>query len=378
MQIRNLGGSGLRVSAVGLGCNNFGQRTDLETSRKVIHKAIDLGITLFDTADIYAGIGGSEKVLGEVLGDRRKDIVLATKFSKAMSTDGTKQGASRRYIMSAVEASLKRMKTDWIDLYQQHDYDPLTPIDETLRALDDLIRQGKVRYIGNSNFPAWRIAEAEYVARELGASRFVSCQDEYSLVVRDIEKDLLPAAQEYKLGLLPFFPLASGLLDRQIQARRGSARRHPLRQGAWPARPLRHAAQRGHRREASGVRAGTRPHHAGTGVLLAGRAAASLERHRRRHARRTGRAERESDRLDAERGRNCGGRRDYEVASPFRGASKMRTRNLEIPGSSFGRPGMTNLPPHRIALTGAPSGNTASAIALHDSAVRKEARIEIR
>ena len=221
MQIRNLGGSGLRVSAVGLGCNNFGQRTDLETSRKVIHKAIDLGITLFDTADIYAGMGGSETVLGAVLGDRRKDIVLATKYSKPMSNDGTKQGASRRYIMSAVEASLTRLKTDYIDLYQQHDYDPLTPIEETLRALDDLVRQGKVRYIGNSNFPAWRIAEAEYVARAMNVSRFVSCQDEYSLVVRDIEKDLLPAAQEYKLGLLPFFPLASGLLTGKYK--RGAA-----------------------------------------------------------------------------------------------------------------------------------------------------------
>jgi len=212
MQIRNLGGSGLRVSAVGLGCNNFGQRIDLEASRNVIHKAIDLGITLFDTADIYSNMGGSETVLGEVLGDRRKDIVLATKYSKAMAEDGTKQGASRRYIFQAVEASLKRLKTDYIDLYQQHDYDPLTPIEETMRALDDLVRQGKVRYIGNSNFPAWRIAEAEYVARAMNVGRFVSCQDEYSLVARDIEKDLLPAAQEYNLGLLPFFPLASGLL----------------------------------------------------------------------------------------------------------------------------------------------------------------------
>jgi aryl-alcohol dehydrogenase-like predicted oxidoreductase len=212
MQIRNLGGSGLRVSAVGLGCNNFGQRADLEASRKVIHRAIDLGITLFDTADIYSNMGGSETVLGAVLGDRRKDIVLATKYSKAMSNDGTKQGASRRYIMQAVEASLTRLKTDYIDLYQQHDYDPLTPIEETLRALDDLVRQGKVRYIGNSNFPAWRIAEAEYVARAMNVNRFISCQDEYSLVVRDIEKDLVPCAQAYNLGLLPFFPLASGLL----------------------------------------------------------------------------------------------------------------------------------------------------------------------
>ena len=212
MEIRNLGGSGLRVSAVGLGCNNFGQRTDLETSRKVIHKAIDLGITLFDTADIYAGRGGSETVLGEVLGHRRKDIVLATKYSKPMSEDGTRQGASRHYIMSAVEDSLRRLKTDYIDLYQQHDFDPLTPIEETLRALEDLIRQGKVRYIGCSNFPAWRIAEAQFTARGINTNAFVSCQDEYSLIVRDNEKDLFPAAQAYNLGILPFFPLASGLL----------------------------------------------------------------------------------------------------------------------------------------------------------------------
>ncbi|HLX17326.1 MAG TPA: aldo/keto reductase [Bradyrhizobium sp.] len=233
MQIRNLGGSGLRVSAVGLGCNNFGQRIDLEASRKVIHRAIDLGVTLFDTADIYAGLGGSETVLGEVLGDRRKDIVLATKFSKPMSKDGTRQGASRRYIMSAVEASLRRLKTDYIDLYQQHDYDPLTPIEETLRALDDLIRQGKVRYIGNSNFPAWRVAEAEHVARAINVNHFISCQDEYSLVVRDIEKELLPAARQYDLGLLPFFPLASGLLTGKYQ--RGAVAPEDTRFGKWPA-----------------------------------------------------------------------------------------------------------------------------------------------
>src|SRR6516164_9098770 len=233
MQIRNLGSSGLRVSAVGLGCNNFGQRVDLEGSRKVIHRALDLGITLFDTADIYAGMGGSETVLGTVLGDRRKDIVLATKFSKPMATDGTRQGASHRYIMSAVEASLPRLKTDYIDLYQQHDYDPLTPLDETLRALDDLIRQGKVRYIGNSNFPAWRIAEAEFTARAMNAPRFISCQDEYSLVVRGIEKDLLPAAQQYGLGLLPFFPLASGLLTGKYQ--RGAAAPEDTRFAKAPA-----------------------------------------------------------------------------------------------------------------------------------------------
>jgi aryl-alcohol dehydrogenase-like predicted oxidoreductase len=212
METRNLGGSGLRVSAVGLGCNNFGQRSDLETSRKIIHKAIDLGITLFDTADIYAGRGGSENVLGQVLGDRRKDIVLATKYAKPMADDGSKQGASRRYIMQAVEDSLRRLKTDYIDLYQQHDYDDLTPIDETLRALEDLIRHGKVRYIGCSNFPAWRVSEAQQIAKQINTHAFVSCQDEYSLLVRDIETDLLPMAQTYNLGLLPFFPLANGLL----------------------------------------------------------------------------------------------------------------------------------------------------------------------
>src|ERR1700742_2409618 len=233
MEIRKLGASGLRGSAVGIGCNNFGQRIDLEASRKVIHKALDLGVTLFDTADIYSNRAASEPIMGQVLGDRRKDIVLATKFSKPMATDGTKQGASRRYIMSAVEASLKRLKTDYIDLYQQHDYDPLTPIDETLRALDDLIRQGKVRYIGNSNFPAWRIAEAEHVARAMNTSRFISCQDEYSLVVRDIEKDLLPCAQEYGLGLLPFFPLASGLLTGKYK--RGSTAPDDTRFGKVPA-----------------------------------------------------------------------------------------------------------------------------------------------
>ncbi len=242
MQIRNLGGSGLRVSAVGLGCNNFGQRTDLETSRKVIHKAIDLGVTLFDTADIYAGMGGSETVLGEVLGDRRKDIVLATKYSKAMSNDGTKQGASRRYIMSAVEASLNRLKTDYIDLYQQHDYDALTPIEETLRALDDLVRQGKVRYIGNSNFPAWRIAEAEMSAREMNGDRFVSCQDEYSLVVRDIEKDLLPAAQAIQSRPAAVLSAGQRLADRKYK--RGAAVPDDTRFGKSPAMRERYVTPR--------------------------------------------------------------------------------------------------------------------------------------
>jgi len=209
---RNLGKSGLRVSVVGLGCNNFGIKLDVEGTRKVVHRALDLGITFLDTADQYGNMGGSESCLGEVLGDRRKDIVLATKFAMAMDAAGTKAGASRRYIMAAVEASLTRLKTDWIDLYQLHRPDPLTPIEETLRALDDLIRQGKVRYVGCSNLRAWQVVEAQWTAKHLGVNAFISCQDEYSLLVREIEQDLVPAIEAYDLGLLPYFPLASGLL----------------------------------------------------------------------------------------------------------------------------------------------------------------------
>jgi aryl-alcohol dehydrogenase-like predicted oxidoreductase len=212
MEIRNLGKSGLRVSVVGLGCNNFGGRIDLAATRAVVDKAFDCGITLFDTADTYGNRGGSETALGELLGDRRKEIVLATKFGMVMDEARGHLGASRRYIMTAVEASLKRLRADWIDLYQVHRPDPLTPIEETLRALDDLVRQGKVRYIGCSNFPAWQVVEAAWTAREHGTAAFVSYQDEYSLVVRDIEKELMPAARAYGLGLLPYFPLASGLL----------------------------------------------------------------------------------------------------------------------------------------------------------------------
>jgi len=212
MEIRNLGQSGLRVSAIGLGCNNFGGRIDLEATRAVIHKALDLGITLFDTADTYGERGGSESLMGQILGEDRKRIVLATKFAMPMDDVGVKIGGSRRYIMQAVEDSLRRLQTDWIDLYQMHQPDPLTPIEETLRALDDLVHQGKVRYIGCSNFPAWQLVEAAWTARSNGLNPFISCQDEYSLIFRKPEADLMPAARKYGMGMLPFFPLASGLL----------------------------------------------------------------------------------------------------------------------------------------------------------------------
>jgi aryl-alcohol dehydrogenase-like predicted oxidoreductase len=226
MKQRNVGKSGLLVSVVGLGCNNFGWGIDLEASRAVIHKALDLGITLFDTADIYGGQGGSEECLGKVLGNRRNDIVLATKFGMVMDKEGKLKGGSRRYIMSAVEASLKRLNTDWIDLYQLHTNDPLTPMEETLRALDDLVHQGKVRYVGCSNVPAWRVSEAHWIAKQEGLNGFISAQDEYSLLIRGLEKELKPALETYGIGLLPYFPLASGLLTGKYK------RNAPMPEGA--------------------------------------------------------------------------------------------------------------------------------------------------
>src|ERR1700739_4329034 len=213
MEERNLGKSGLLVSVVGLGCNNFGGRIDLEATRKVVHQALDLGITFFDEDATYGEPrGNSEACLGEILGDRRKDIVLATKFARPMDSSGHLQGASRRYIMTEVEASLRRLKTDWIDLYQQHQPDPLTPIEETLRALDDLVCQGKVRYIGCSTLPTWQVVEAQWTARCDGLHHFVSCQEEYSLLARRLDREMMPMLQAYGLGLIPFRPLADGLL----------------------------------------------------------------------------------------------------------------------------------------------------------------------
>lgn len=212
MKLRRLGKNGPQVSVVGLGCNNFGLRIDLEASRKVIHRALQVGITLFDTADIYGNRGGSETMLGQILGENRKRVVLATKFGGAMNESQTMKGASHRYIISAAEASLKRLRTDWIDLYQIHFPDPATPVEETLRALDDLIREGKVRYIGCSNFSGWQLVDAQWTSKHFNLHGFVSCQNEYSLLVRSVERELLPAMQKFSLGMLPYFPLASGLL----------------------------------------------------------------------------------------------------------------------------------------------------------------------
>jgi aryl-alcohol dehydrogenase-like predicted oxidoreductase len=229
-----LGTSGLAVSVVGLGTNNFGMKLDLEESRAVVHAALDCGITLIDTADSY---GASEERLGEILQGRRDDVVIATKFGSDVRRLGLDNGAdwgargSRRYIRRAVESSLRRLRTDWIDLYQMHRPDPLTPIEETLSALDDLVHEGKVRYLGHSNFSGWQTAEAEWVARTRTTERFISAQNEYSLLKRRIEGDLVPALDQYGIGLLPYFPLASGLLTGKY--RRGEGAPEGSRVKAW-------------------------------------------------------------------------------------------------------------------------------------------------
>jgi aryl-alcohol dehydrogenase-like predicted oxidoreductase len=212
---KRLGRSGLPVSVVGLGCNNFGGRIDGDQARSVVHAALDAGVTLFDTADIY-GQGRSEEMLGQALGANRDEVVIATKFGMDMQgANGPDWGArgSRRYVRRAVESSLRRLGTDWIDLYQLHAPDPKTPIEETLDALSDLVHDGKVRYIGCSNFSGWQVADAEWKARTNGTERFISAQNNYSLLNRTVETELTPACAEYGLGILPYFPLASGLLS---------------------------------------------------------------------------------------------------------------------------------------------------------------------
>jgi len=220
-RLRRLGNSGLAVSATGLGCNNLGRPNTVTQTREgtqaVIDAAVDAGITLFDVADIYGSPQGrSEELLGAALGKRRADVVVATKFGMDMhGVNGPDFGArgSRRYVRRAVEESLRRLQTDWIDLYQFHQPDPLTPIEETIAALDELVAEGKVRYIGHSNFAGWQLADAAWRARVDHRTPFISAQNEYSLLNRYLEDELLPAAREFGLGVLPFFPLANGLLS---------------------------------------------------------------------------------------------------------------------------------------------------------------------
>jgi len=225
MRYRSLGESGLQVSVVGLGCNNFGSRLDVDGTRAVVDAAIDAGITLFDTSDTYGGGGGSERALGEVLGQRRDQVVLATKFGN-QNTDmgyGPAAGAKggRAYIRRAVAESLRRLRTDHIDLYQLHTPDPVTPVEETIAALHELVAEGKVRYLGHSNFSGWQLADAAHLAAHNSRTPFISAQNHWSLLEREAEADVVPAARHFGLGVLPYFPLANGLLTGKV--RRGQA-----------------------------------------------------------------------------------------------------------------------------------------------------------
>jgi aryl-alcohol dehydrogenase-like predicted oxidoreductase len=211
MRYRQLGESGLTVSVIGLGGNNFGGRIGLEETRSVVDAALDCGVTLIDTADIYGNRGGSEELLGQVLAGRREHVVLATKFGMDMG-NGTVARGSRSYIRRAVEASLRRLQTDYIDLYQYHAPDGVTPLEETLATLDDLITGGKVRYIGSSNFAGWQVADADWIAQTQHQARFVSAQNHYNLLERDAEQELIPSCVNRGVGVLPYFPLANGLL----------------------------------------------------------------------------------------------------------------------------------------------------------------------
>lgn len=221
MHHRNIGNSGLRVSSVGLGCNNFGHTVDASTSREVIHCALDQGVTLFDTAPIYGERwGASERILGEALGSRRKDAVIVTKFGLTGAAGG--RDSSRSAVLAGVEESLQRLGTDYIDLFMLHWPDPSTPMQETLRTLDDVIRSGKVRYIGCCNLPAWRVVEAAWLSKTDRLHPFIVTQDEYSLAQRNAENGLLPAIREYGMGLMPYAPLANGLLTGKYTSASGA------------------------------------------------------------------------------------------------------------------------------------------------------------
>lgn len=211
MEMRNLGRSGLKVSLAGLGCNNFGMSLDASATQKVVDASLEAGINFFDTADIYGG-GNSEVFLGRALGSRRHDAIISTKFGVPTGAGPNQKGASRRYVLSAAEASLQRLGTDYIDVYIVHVPDAETPIGETLDALDLLVDQGKVRYIGCSNFSGWAISDAHWTAETRGLRSFITAQNEWSLLERKIEAEVVPACQHYGLGLMPYFPLASGAL----------------------------------------------------------------------------------------------------------------------------------------------------------------------
>ncbi len=228
MKYRNLGNSGLRVSEIGLGTNTFGQAADELASLAIVNRAIEIGINYIDTADMYAQ-GRSEELVGKAVKSRRSQVIIASKFRRTMGDGPNDQGASRYYIMKAVEASLRRLQTDYIDLYQMHDPDPATPIEETMRALDDLVRSGKVRYIGCSNFGAWQLCEALWTSKSNNLHSFVTVQTRYNLLDRAIEAELVPCCRAYHIGVIPWGPLAGGFLTGKYRRGRSATPGYPPR-----------------------------------------------------------------------------------------------------------------------------------------------------
>ena len=355
VEYRNLGRSGLLVSVVGLGCDNFGHRCDPKESAAIVHRAMDLGVTFFDTADIYGPGGLSEEYLGKALEGHRQDAVIATKFvgPTGSFTGLLHMGTSRRHILYAVEASLRRLGTDFIDLYQVHFPYPGVPMEETLRALDDLVHQGKVRYIGCSNFAAWQLVDANWIARTQHLTRFISAQNAYNLLDRQLEKELIPACIEHGVGILPYFPLASGFLSGKYRpgqtkpqgARLANERPTTEHLTGVPDAIVRQVNAellrwvtpesiftRGEFRpagEAGGVRHRTWPHHPRPRHRLVGQPARRVERPRGRQPAGADRAERQRCRLAAHAGGAGRGQRDQRLlrctCSRYRNSSEGRS-----------------------------------------------------
>ena len=313
---RAFGNTGLMVSALGLGCNNFGRRLDLEKTRTVVDAAIEAGINFFDTADVYGDRGGSETLLGATLGSRRKDVILATKFGLPMDDEGRLAGGSRRYVLSAVEASLKRLKTEWIDVYYLHRPDPATPIEETLGALDALTREGKVRFAGCSNLPGAQIADAMEIARTKQLAPLVAAQDEYSLLSRKIETSLVPVIERSGGRARPLFPAGERIADRQIPQGPADADRHTTIRPA-PFGAVRQRAECRGGRASRGILCAARPDDAGTRLWLAAGATLCGERHRRRHRAGASASERRRARLAVDGGRDRRSRPDHREIVPY-------------------------------------------------------------
>ena len=335
MEHRALGKSGLQVSVVGLGCNNFGMRVDAAQTQAVVRRALEEGVTLFDTADIYGGRGKSEELLGQALGERRKDAIVASKFGMPMGDGPYMRGGSRRYIMNAVEASLRRLGTDYIDLYQIHQPDPATPQEETLAALDSLVRAGKVRYIGCSNFAGWQLADAAWISRERGLASYISAQNLYNLLDRRVERELAPACEHYGVGILPYFPLASGFLTGKY------------RRGAEPPQGTRLALMRSMAGRVltdanfatleapGGIRPLARTLDGRAGDELARRATTGIERDFRRDQPRAGNREREGGGMEAQPRRAGRGRQAHHAEARKAVASRGRQGRSNSIGSVF-------------------------------------------